>query len=665
MEAAAVMQGQPQPEEMPLLKEKPGVLVGMIALAIMLARDVRCVVLWLLTLPSLDERAPRLTSGVYFRHRLRALVTSGQAGWLFAFAAFLWSCQLWFNFWLAFRDSIGSLAVTAFLIAAGAVAGLGVAALWQAVAARLIPFLFAHPQSQAAISKGYRLPPIPEPTDTPFAVLGEVHITRSYAAGGSYVREYTTSADFSATPEWSVLPALSLVTGLLVLGGVGSGKTSYVLKPAIFPFFNHHTRPGGLVLDSKGALVVPLAEVLNQGDRLPDLLVIGPRHLVKWNPLHQPTASADLLANDMMQAIENVRGKPYGSDAMWIRDGARQTLEALIGLLRLVSGQVTAATISASLGALTLAAQGSDTPAAVAIDWVNGLTDGLDFDDTQARYVSQYRSMLAKIFSQDEKFRNIYTGEIETIVAPLIDVAVIDKYNSAADDINMPSWLEIINAGRIVVLDCNQTEYPTLSIVLGTMLKIGYQNAMLSRLEHAKMGAVCMDKYMALCIDEYQQYCSIKDTEYLAQCRESKSLTVFLTQSYESISKRMDEANTKTIFNSLRNKLILNQSSTEGIQKFFGTVERSKTSTNINEHIADASMNSGGKFSGKSTVAQSISVSTSREDAVPDEVFRSLPVGQGILTMHDGQNTYPPHRVFLRAFWKPESRYADLHKTIN
>ncbi|MCO1386233.1 hypothetical protein L0Z38_00015 [Burkholderia multivorans] len=78
------------------------------------------------------------------------------------------------------------------------------------------------PQSQTAIAKGYRMPVRPV-FDEPGIVLGEAHPEREYHPSGDYELHYPTEEAYSATPEWSVLPAKSLVTGLLVLGAIGSG----------------------------------------------------------------------------------------------------------------------------------------------------------------------------------------------------------------------------------------------------------------------------------------------------------------------------------------------------------------------------------------------------------------------------------------------------------
>jgi hypothetical protein len=223
----------------------------------------------------------------------------------------------------------------------------------------------------------------------------------------------------------------------------------------------------------------------------------------------------------------------------------------------------------------------------------------------------------------------------------------------------MPDWATIINEGKIIVLDCNQTEYPGLSIVLGMLLKLGYQNAVLSRPEWVKMGRVDAERYMILAIDEYQQFASQSDADYVALCRQSRSISVFLTQGHVSLVDRVGKETTDKLEHSLRNKLILSQPNAADAAALFGKAERERTARSINENIEEAALGATGKFSGKSTVAQSLNISSSEENAVSEEILRNLPLGQGILMSHTGMRIIPPHRVFLRAGFLPDTRYVD------
>ena len=65
------------------------------------------------------------------------------------------------------------------------------------------------------------LPPYPQPEQrpTPSLVLGERH--------------YATAPGPAARPEWLTIPQRGLYTGVMVLGAVGTGKTSACMYPYV------------------------------------------------------------------------------------------------------------------------------------------------------------------------------------------------------------------------------------------------------------------------------------------------------------------------------------------------------------------------------------------------------------------------------------------------
>jgi hypothetical protein len=543
---------------------------------------------------------------------------------------------------------------------AGLTAALGVKAYWGPISTRVRLMLAKHPQSQSAITSGYRLPPKPS-FDAPFIVLGESHVTRNYDSTGNYSLSYHTTEQYSATPELSILPAAALVTGMLVLGSIGSGKTAYVLRPAVFQLFHHTSRPGGLVMDSKAALVEPLRDEMNAAGRGADLLAVGPGQPTRWNPLHNPLSSPATVANALLTALENVNGAPFGADTRWIRAGAAHIAEAAIGLLRLQSGYVTATAVRLLLSECMRLTSGSDTPGDVVSEFIDDLFLGMPVKTDHPKEFAFYSRLLCDRMGEDEKFRAIYVSELFNLLIPLTAPEVQHLYNAAEADLDMPDWAECINRGLVVVLDCNSREVPALAVILGMLLKLSYQDAMLARLAWARDGRCNADRYMTLIIDEYQDYASPGDADYQALCRESKSITVLLTQGHASIIQRVGEERAKVLLQSLRIRFVLNQTVPDFAADLLGQHDIEVIDRNIAENVTGAALTASGQFGGESTVSQSVSIRQKREHVVPPEELANLPLGQGILQSHDGQRTIPLHRVFLRPYFAPaDARHADL-----
>jgi hypothetical protein len=609
----------------------------------------------------LRERSPRVRTWAYTIHRLRA-VAEHQAGQLLSQATFLGFALA--SAYLAlpyltndFAVRLASLLVCA--VVAGGAAALGILAYYGPIRVWVALLLAKFPQSQSSVSAGYRMPAQPV-FDEPGIVLGEAHPAREYRSSGDYELRYRTDESYSATPEWAVVPGKSLVTGLLVLGSIGSGKTAFVLRPAVFQLFHHPNRPGGLVMDSKAALVEPLRAELEAAGRSADFLAVGPGQLTKWNPLHMPLSSPATVANALLTALENVNGAPFNADSRWIRAGAAHLAEGAIGLLRLLSGYVTARTVGMLLSELQRVTAGSDAPGDVVKAYIGNLFAGSDVPMAQAEHFNYYSQRLIDRFGEDEKFRTIYAAELFNLLVPLTAPDVTHLYNAPEDELGMPDWPECINRGLVVVLDCNSRTVPGLAVILGMLLKLGYEDAMLARLAWVREGRCNADRYMAMVIDEYQDYASPGDAEYQALCRESKSITVLLTQGFASIVQRVGDERAKVLLQSLRNRLVLNQTVPDFAADLLGQHDVTNVESNIAENVSGAALGANGKFGGDSTVSQSFSTRKNREYVVPPEVLSNLPLGQGILQSHDGQRSVPLHRVYLLPHYAPHgTRHAD------
>lgn len=614
---------------------------------------------------TLHEHSPRARTTAYTLHRLRA-VAQHQLNSILPQGALIV-----FGIWAAcvvapyssggFAQSLACMGLACAI--AGVLAALGVRAYWGPVSVRLDLVLEKHPQSQASIAVGYRLPAASS-FEEPGILLGEAHVDRKYDANGEYVLSYRTDEAYSATPEWAVLPARSLVTGLLVIGSIGSGKTAYVLRPAVFQLFHHVSRPGGLVLDAKAALVEPLRAEMAAADRSADLLAIGPGQPTRWNPLHMPLSSPATVANALLTALENVNGAPFSADTRWIRSGAAHIAEGAVGLLRLLNGYVTASAVQALLSELLRRTAGSDTPGSVTEGYINTLFSGSTARTDHPEHFSYYSALIVDRMGEDEKFRAIYIAELFNLLVPLIAPDVAHLFNAPEADLDMPDWSECINRGLVVALDCNSRSVPGLAVILGMLLKLSYEDAMLARLAWVREGRCNAERYMSLIIDEYQDFASPGDADYQALCRESRSITVLLTQGFASIVQRVGEERAQVLLQSLRNRLVLNQSVPEFAADLLGQQDTVAVDSNISENVTDATLAASGRFGGDTTVSQSYSVREKREHIVPPEVLSNLPVGQGILQSHDGNRSVPIHRVFLRPFYTlPGTRHADLeHK---
>lgn len=555
-------------------------------------------------------------------------------------------------------DFLATLRAEAELAAvAGLPAALGAAALWAWVSARLYHYLDTHPLSQRLIARGYRMPARPTFED-PALILGEVHPERLYNGCG-YTLQFTTDARYSVTPEWCVIPAKGAVTGVLCLGATGGGKTANFIRSSAFGLFAHPTRPAGLVMDAKAALIEPLTEALATCGRHEDLLRIGPRHPTRWNPFHAPEASPAVIADGIISVLENLNGSPYSSDAAWIKHGVSFLAQGIIGIIRTVSGYVTATTMRAVIETISTEIQGSDTPGKDTEKFINSIAESVELDEEQQDEIKHFRSLVVGIMSQDDKFRQVYISELQTLLIPLTTPGVSRMFNAPESELDMPPWPEFIRRGLVLALDCNTASVPGLSVIAGTLLKLGYQQAALARLEYVRDGLCDLDSYMILLIDEYQDFASPEDAKYLALCRESKSITIFATQGFDSVIQHVGEERAKVIIQSLRNRIIFTQSLPEFAAGLLGEREYVDINSSVAETQDSATLHATGRFAGKSSVQESLNIQRSRRHVIPPEELAALPMGTAIVQGHDGTRSMPLQRVFLTPYYAPNRRHAD------
>ncbi|MDR5763812.1 MULTISPECIES: hypothetical protein [unclassified Caballeronia] len=611
------------------------------------------------------QTTPRSLSLTAARQRARELLEFDLPFWLRVIISLAFGCQaVWLvvpTIWpeQTFGHALRVTFIVVVSVAAIAYDGLG--ALLGGTAARLRLVWKASKQSQHFIAQHYRLPPLLDSQESPTLVVGEVHPTRSYSGDGHRLT-YGTGAELAPQPEWFALPLAGLVTGILVLGATGSGKTAYFIQSAVFRLLGHGSRPGALVADSKAALIGPLVRSLHEAGRLDDLRVVGLRHPeTRWNPLHRPADDPATLAESFMQALEAINGGGFEPASRWIRHGARALLEGAIGILRLTNaGYVTAQAVLMLLQQLQLLAQGNDEPGKAAQGFLIALCDGFEFDEEKREQQDYYQNRLVQVFAEEDKLRAIYLSEIYQLLTPLVAPGARQVYNPPESEITLPDWPTVIDQGLIVALDCSLFETPGLAQLLGVTLKLGYQQAILNRLA-GRDGLEPEERAMLLIIDEAQDMVTAGDEAFQALARAARSITIYATQGIPSLEQRLGEVATRVLVQSLRNLVVLTQTAPDKVADLLGQHNRRLVETSINETVTDAALTAAGRFAGDSTVAQSFNVREQREHIVPPEVLRNLPTGQAIVAGFDGKSELPLCRVFLHPYFRPiETRFTDL-----
>jgi len=157
-------------------------------------------------------------------------------------------------------------------------------------------------QPLVRIGRRGRLPdwPTSPEDDAPSLVVGELH--------------HPTVPRESDRPAWLVIPEKGLYTGMLVVGAVGTGKTTACMYPFARQLLSWRAgdsrrRAGALVLEVKGDFCHQVRSILGEAGREDDYLEIGLGGSLQWNPLDDPQLDSYSMAYGVASLINQLFGK--------------------------------------------------------------------------------------------------------------------------------------------------------------------------------------------------------------------------------------------------------------------------------------------------------------------------------------------------------------------
>ena len=210
----------------------------------------------------------------------------------------------------------------------------GYATLWFVtpyfVASLLMSFMTIVAYRRPPTARVRPLPPYPNPAtrEKLSLVLGETH--------------FHTLPGRAPTPEWLTIPQRGLYTGLMILGAVGTGKTSACMYPYVEQLLqwrahDEERRLGGLILEVKGDFCGQVKSMLRRTNREADYVEIGLDGGVCYNPLHNeldPYAVAYAVAT----LLNNLFGR--SKEPFW-QQAYTDLLKFVILLRRISDGYTT------------------------------------------------------------------------------------------------------------------------------------------------------------------------------------------------------------------------------------------------------------------------------------------------------------------------------------
>ena len=144
----------------------------------------------------------------------------------------------------------------------------------------------------------------------------------------------------SERPSWLVVPETGLYTGVLVVGAVGTGKTTACMYPFAQQLLSWQAdragrRASALVLEVKGDFCYSVRRILDDAGRGGDYLEIGLDGSLQWNPLDDPLLDSYSLAYGVASLINQLFGK--SREPFW-QQAYTNLVRWIIELYRLLPG---------------------------------------------------------------------------------------------------------------------------------------------------------------------------------------------------------------------------------------------------------------------------------------------------------------------------------------
>lgn len=443
------------------------------------------------------------------------------------------------------------------------------------------------------------------------------------------------------------IPEKGLYQNILITGTIGSGKTSSAMYPITqqlieYNCMDYNCKIGMLILDVKGNYHKQVTEYAKKFNRLSDLVVVELGGKYKYNPLDKQNLKASVLANRLKVILELFSGN--NSESYWI-DKSEQILCESIKLCRLYNyGYVTFEEIHNLI-----------TNKEFYEEKINLLKENYRknmYSQEQCYDLLTAISFFEKEFlSLDQRSMAILKSEITRITNCFIsDYQVSKTFNPSKFESNFSGIKDIIEHGKIVILNMNIAEHKNLSKIIAAYLKLDFQTEVLSRLSNDSDNG----RTVAFISDEYHEYITETDADFYAQSREAKCINIVATQSYKSMLKTINnEAALSVITQNLINKIWFRTDdlfTIEEAQKQIGKEEKEKISKSISENAKETKYSYIMKdFKSKdSNISESINSSYEKDFIFESNYFtQCLETFTAIAFLSDGSKIIKPKKIKL------------------
>lgn len=446
------------------------------------------------------------------------------------------------------------------------------------------------------------------------------------------------------------IPESGLYQNFLVTGTIGSGKTSSAMYPFTRQLLEYNRKHrdhklGMLILDVKGNYYKQVKKYSEQFDLLDDLIIIQLNSNIFYNPLHKPNLKPQVLANRLKTIL--LLFSENNTESYWL-DKAEQIITECIKLCRLYNdGYVTFLELHKLI---TIPNYYKEK-----IEILRNLFISSKFTKSQIYELNESLNFFEKEFQNlDTRTKGILISEITRITNTFVsDYDVMSTFCAPKNKLNFIGFDDVINSGKIVVLNMNVSEYSMLSKIIATYLKLDFQTEVMTLLSKN------ISKPSAFICDEYDKFASKTDGEFFSLSREAKCINIVSTQSYSSLKVTLkDESTVKVITQNLINKIWFRTDdifTIEEAQKQLGKEEKERTSKSISESAKETKFSyiTNSLNSENSNISETFSTYTQNDFIFETNFFtQNLETFTALTFLSDGNKIYSPKKLKLFPYFK-------------
>ncbi len=560
------------------------------------------------------------------------------------------------------------------------------------------------------------LPPYSDPLqrESLELVLGELH--------------HQLNTKPSPAPRWLSIPERGLYTGICVVGAIGSGKTRAVVLPAMGQLFAYRAhdaarRLSGVVLEVKGDLCRQVRRILHECGRGEDYVEVSLDGDIRYNPLHND-ADAYAQAFNIASVIVAIWGK--GKEPFW-QQSYTDLVRYAIMLHRVRDGYVTMLDIFRTvISSGTLEQMLIETGQRYTKTSFIGLSKAeylkyesvfvpfrFSWHERQGQYIARWTEELEdallhrtsataslytrrpgdptkrgawesvhywywehwKFFRSETKtsivqgvaiFLSLFEtdAKVRKVFCPPKELYEGKPSLSDPRAVVLPPFDKLIESGKVVGLNFPTALNPALAKIIGTLMKVDYQRAVLLRIPEMDEHPERHFRPTVFICDEYQNFATVGgdnpsgDERFLSISRQPLCIPLVATQSISSLKDALPNEGVNTLLQAFRTKVFLTTTDPDTARyasELCGKADKTRVSYTVSESGSNANVGwlSGRTSSSKGSVSASKQYQKHKEPLFDENVFFDLKNAQSIVVAFDGISPQPPTYCYLKLDFLP------------